>query len=101
MTWRTISEVLGAEFVEASRVSPPPADQADGEALAARPPVWVGGTNYLPWLHVRLFLEYQTAEAQQHDAAGRECDTPAACCVASKEDPDGNHGETLSRESEA
>lgn len=100
MTWRTVSELLDAEFVEASRVSPPPADQAGDQALAARPPVRVGGTNYLPWLHVRLFLENK-AEAQQHDAAGRGSDTPAACCVASKEVPDGNHGETLSRESEA
>lgn len=59
MTWRTVSEVLDAEYVEATRVSPPPADQADGEALAAQPPARVGGTNYLPWLHVRLFLEQQ------------------------------------------
>lgn len=57
MTWRTVSEVLDAELVEASRVSPPPADQAGAQALAARPPVRVGGTNYLSWLHVRLFLE--------------------------------------------
>ena len=59
MTWRTVSEVLDAEYVEAIRVSPPPADQSAGEALAAQPPVRVGGTNYLPWLHVRLFLEQQ------------------------------------------
>lgn len=41
------------------------------------------------------------AEAQQHDAAGRGSDTLAACCGASQEGPDGNHGETLPRESEA
>jgi len=59
MIWRTVSEVLDAEFVEASRLSPLPADQAGAQALAARPPARVRGTNYLPWLHVRLFLERQ------------------------------------------
>jgi len=55
--------VLDAELVEASRVSPPPADQAGAQALAARPPARVGGTNYLAWLRVRLFLERQGGQA--------------------------------------
>lgn len=59
MTWRTVSQILDAEYVEAIRLSPPPADQAVDQALAARPPARVGGTNYLAWLHVRLFLEQQ------------------------------------------
>lgn len=71
MTWRTVSEVLDAEYVEATRVSPLPADQAGVQALAARPPVRVGGTNYLSWLHVRLFLDNQSrGEAAQGSLVG-------------------------------
>lgn len=58
MTYLAVSEVLDAEYIEAV-LSPPLADQPVDQALAARPPVRVGGTNYLMWLHVRLFLEQQ------------------------------------------
>lgn len=62
MTWRTVSEILDAEYVEATRVSPPGRSTSGRCALAAqcmpaRPAR--GGTNYLSWLHVRLFLEQQ------------------------------------------
>lgn len=50
---------FAAVYIKWFVLSPPPADTAVDQALAARPPARVGGTNYLAWLHVRLFLEQQ------------------------------------------
>lgn len=63
MTFRTVSEVLDAEFVEATHSSPPPSSSAAQQPLAGHGPARVGGTNYLPWLSVRLFLEQQRTKS--------------------------------------
>lgn len=59
MTFRTVSEVLDAEFVEATRLSSPPSITVEHQPLAGHRSLRVGGTNYLPWLEISLFLQQQ------------------------------------------
>lgn len=54
----TVRQVLEAEWREFSRpLRPLPSTSPRSQALAAPRPARGGGTNYLAWLHVRLFLE--------------------------------------------
>jgi len=59
MAFRTVSQILDAEFVEAIRLSPPSSVTAAPQPLAGQSAAKSGGTNYLAWLAVRLHLENQ------------------------------------------
>ncbi|GLS13660.1 hypothetical protein [Hydrogenophaga electricum] len=63
MAFRTVSQILDAEFVEAIRLSPPPTVTAAKQPLAGQVAARAGGTNYLAWLAVRLHLENQRGAA--------------------------------------